>query len=275
MGGGAATAVAVGGGGGHELATFGNPSAGAATAVVMGAGAAAAATAEGGRGLATLFQRAATINSPSPGPGAPTPPQPPQGGGQQAPGRGADERPASAMGAARTPSQEGDRMEVSPPSPPPSPPAAAAAGPENDPGDWGLNGMRGDNDPPPQPRLWRQIRMGMDAASAAAETREAAEDPTEESESLLENYAAYGLENSDSNFVVRCRICFEQRETCFRLGLHSGDRPRPACFVFRERDGSTFPALPLIALIPTGGVVRDRLGGEHVRRKAPQVCDGR
>lgn len=79
----------------QELVTTGNFPAGPSAATVMDAGAVAAVTAAGGRGLATMLQRAANISSPPPEPAAPTPSGPPPDGGNQAPGRGPQERPAS------------------------------------------------------------------------------------------------------------------------------------------------------------------------------------
>lgn len=45
----------------------------------------------------------------------------------------------------------------------------------------------------------------MDAGAVAADTAGGGEESAERSRSLLDNYAVYGIETSDSDFVVRCR----------------------------------------------------------------------
>eukprot|EP00752_Nemacystus_decipiens_P003671 g3383.t1 len=204
---GARAVTAVTAGGRQEVRDFGRPSARPPTAPMMGDGAVAAATARGGQLLAALLQRGATLHGPSQGPGAPTPPRPPLEAGDQALGQGAEERPASAMEAARVPSPAQDQMEVAPESPPPSPSGAAAAdavAPPAEFGNWGVDGMLGGTVPPSRTPQGHFGRAGGVAASpmtaeAVAQLANPLDRAANIEPEMLEDMFEFAFESDDEN----------------------------------------------------------------------------
>eukprot|EP00752_Nemacystus_decipiens_P003656 g3370.t1 len=161
----------------------------------------------GGQRLAALLQRGATLDAPSQGPGAPTPPRPPLEAGYQAPGQGAEERPPSAMEAARVPSPAQDQREVTPESPPPSTSGAAAAdavAPPAEFGNWGVDGMSGGIVPPsrtPQGHFGRA--RGVDASPVTAEAVAQLANRLDRAANIepdtLEDMFEYAFESDDGN----------------------------------------------------------------------------